>query len=399
MNDYIEMKIAKTISHICKIRDIRVNNSNNVKKIIVLSLGVIGDNIIMSPFYRNLKYNFPKSEVSVICKESMRTIFERSPYIDKLYFFERIISGKHKFERNIFKIYRFVEQNFSGVIFDLVIAPRYLALSIDIIMCSMIRSRRRILYVGDIHIPNGIHITDTGNKCDHSIKHMVERELFILQAASLKIYDDFLEIWTNTDDKNRINTLFNNEKFDDKKLKLVVFLGTSAPYKDWPVEKYIATCKKLLMMHNNLEIILLGAKDNTEKLGYLFCEEIKDAHNLIGKTSITESIEAVCRCDLFLGGDTGTMHMAAAAKLYGVVVVKDYSGAHDEYGSPMDNFAPWQAPIEIICPDRPLPGCEIQCNKMEAHCIKQVPVDAVVDAMNRAIEKRIINGKLRYMRG
>lgn len=396
MNENVEMGIVKAISMGCKLRDLAIPKSNKVNKILILSMGVIGDTVMMSQFYRNVRKNYPDAEIVVICKSIVKNMLETCPYIDRLVIFDRITDGKHKFERNVALIYRFVQNNFKNEIFDMAFTAGYFALSLEWLMLALIKSRKRFVYIGNTKVKNGIRITDTDCCCDHWKCHVVERNVFMLQHTGLKVFDDYIEAWTDDQDKAQAKALLERENIGKDKLILAVFPSTSAAFKDWPVDNYADVCRILLGKYSNLDIMLLGAGGNSQELGERFVRLVPEAHNLIGKTSVRESIELIRHSDLFLGGDTGTLHLSATAKLYGAVVVKDYAGAHAEFGSPMQNFGPWQAPITIVQPDAPLPGCEVQCDKMEAHCIKQVRVEQVVEAMEEAIDQRLKNGKLHY---
>lgn len=396
MNEKVEMGIVRGVSLLCAVRDLSLTEQDRAKRVVVITMGVIGDMILMVPFFRNLRYNYPEAEITVVCKGCVLNLLEKYPYIDKLVVFDRIMDGKHKFERNIKLIHEIVREYFGNQVYDAVFVPGYLALSLEMLMSKLIRSRRRYLFTGDIYKDDGVLVTDTSVRRTHWLTHVVDRELFLLKASGAVIKDDYLETWTTEEDKRKADVLMKRAELKSGKLIMLVFLGTSAPFKDWPLEKYIDACKILLEQHEELEIILLGDKKNTEHLGMEFCREITNAHNFIGMTSLRESIEMTRRADIFLGGDTGTLHMAVATQLYGVVVVKDYAGACDVYGSPMVNFSPWQSPIHVVRPDAPLQGCEIQCNELEAHCITQISVETVVNAMNMAIAERKIHGKRLY---
>lgn len=396
MNESLEMGIVKAISLGCRLRDLSLPKSDRVHKILIISMGVIGDTVMMTPFYRNIRCNYPEAEITVVCRTVVRNLLEKCPYIDRLFFFDRIVDGKHKFERNVFLIERFVQNNFANEVFDLAYTAGYFALSLEWLMIALVKSRKRYVYIGKTQKKKGIQITDTDFCGDHWCCHVVERNLFMLAHTGMKVIDDYIEVWTDTKDKAVVTKLVANEHFERDKLLLALFPATSAAFKDWPVEKYAAVCRELWKRGHKLEVMLLGAGGNSQELGQRFMMLVPEAHNLIGKTTIRESIELIRRADLFLGGDTGTLHLAAAARLYGAVVVKDYAGAHAEFGSPMQNFAPWQAPIEIVRPAAPLPGCEVQCDQIEAHCIIQVRTEQVVKAMERAIEQRLANGKLSY---
>jgi len=86
------------------------------------------------------------------------------------------------------------------------------------------------------------------------------------------------------------------------------------------------------------------------------------------------------RCRLYIGHDTGAMHIAAAV---GVPVVE--ISCHPKTGSPYswnapERFGPWGVPCRVLRPERPLPPCREECDAREPHCITQITAEEVLEA-------------------
>ncbi|HYP40402.1 MAG TPA: glycosyltransferase family 9 protein [Chloroflexia bacterium] len=81
----------------------------------------------------------------------------------------------------------------------------------------------------------------------------------------------------------------------------------------WPVEGFAEVARGLIDAHD-AAIIVLGGPDEVERAERLvemvgYNERV---HNLAGRTTIHETAALIERCDLFLGNDSGPMHIAAA---------------------------------------------------------------------------------------
>ncbi len=101
----------------------------------------------------------------------------------------------------------------------------------------------------------------------------------------------------------------------------------------------------------------------------------------------TKVIIKICfNADAYLGGDTGPMHMAAAAGTTGVVLSCHPIGADGNHFNAPERFGPWQGKMTVLRP-LPLSGCEHGCAKEYAHCINQIRVDDVVESMEIIIGK------------
>ena len=138
-----------------------------------------------------------------------------------------------------------------------------------------------------------------------------------------------------------------------------------------------------------LQILLLGAGLDAEKKGELFCSCVPDTMNLINKTTLRESVEALKTCDCYLGGDTGLMHIAAALKMRGVALfVNRLEWRKDGIDTP-DRFGPWKSEMSILQPNAPLPGCEHGCNCTDAHCIRAISVGEVQKQLMLLLDKNL----------
>ena len=64
-------------------------------------------------------------------------------------------------------------------------------------------------------------------------------------------------------------------------------------------------------LKDEANIILLGSKDETHLGEFISIDENKII-NLVGKTNIRQAAALIARSNLFIGNDSGLMHIAAA---------------------------------------------------------------------------------------
>lgn len=389
MNENMEMAVVKLVKLYHKHFTLSAKKTIcSSKKILIVNIYKLGDMICNVPFIREMKKNHPDAEITLLCAPEVRNYIEKIPYVNRIIYYKRPISGKHLFERQIADAYRFARQNFSEDYFDYVILPEYVALPRDIVLASFIPSDKIVMYYRD---GNRIKISHTEYSCDIAEKHhAVEHGLNIIRSLGGTVYNSSLEFWTSNLDEKTADDIYLSNNLDSNAIKVAVFLSTSAKQKDWDVKNFIEVCLRLQKKYN-AKIILLGAKSDTEMYGKAFEKKVSHAINLIGKTTVRQTISVMKKADFYLGGDTGTLHLAAACHLPGVVVVKDYLGAHPLYGAPMDLYYPWESNIRIVRPVKPLPGCEICCDgKAEAHCINQISAETVWQELERVIQDNVL---------
>lgn len=103
--------------------------------------------------------------------------------------------------------------------------------------------------------------------------------------------------------------------------------------------------------------------------------------DLIARTKLRQMAALLTKCGLFIGNDTGAMHIAAAMKVP-VIEISSWS----RRGYPLSanaptRFRPWKTRHCILTPDSPIPPCRYHCFSEEAHCIKKISVDDVKNAI------------------
>jgi lipopolysaccharide heptosyltransferase II len=93
----------------------------------------------------------------------------------------------------------------------------------------------------------------------------------------------------------------------------VLFVGTRWESKQWfPVQ--MSQCAGELERVYDLDVVLLGGKDDTKLAAEV--EAVWDGQliNLVGKTTLREAIGIIHRAKIAIGPDTGLMHIAAALR-------------------------------------------------------------------------------------
>jgi ADP-heptose:LPS heptosyltransferase len=97
----------------------------------------------------------------------------------------------------------------------------------------------------------------------------------------------------------------------DKRLRVGFGLGSNRATTRWPLERYLVVAKHLVSEWDVMPVAFGGSEDAVA------AEQLISAcgrgANACGKLGIRGAIRALRDCRLFVGNDTGTMHMAAAA--------------------------------------------------------------------------------------
>ena len=110
-----------------------------------------------------------------------------------------------------------------------------------------------------------------------------------------------------------------------------IAVGAGASYgsaKCWPPERF-AQALNQLRLERDADVVLFGTPTENEVSAAIQTGLTRPALNLTGKTQIAELPALLSRCNVFLGNDSGAMHVAAAVGLPVVAVF----GPTDPHGT------------------------------------------------------------------
>jgi heptosyltransferase-3 len=138
-----------------------------------------------------------------------------------------------------------------------------------------------------------------------------------------------------SEEEQRAATNWLREKVGDNysELKLVaVAPGSKWESKLWPGDNFTELLSRLITNKNIFPVIFGGAEDLDS--GERIINAIGKGANAAGALNIREAASALSRCTLYVGNDTGTMHLAAAVGVPCVAIFSGitYAGSWDPFG-------------------------------------------------------------------
>ena len=160
--------------------------------------------------------------------------------------------------------------------------------------------------------------------------------------------------------------------------KLLIGLGVGSKYpaKVWPEERFEVLGHYIINNLGGLPIIFGGPEDRAK--GDRLISKWKLGINAAGELTVRRAAAALSFCRLYVGNDTGTMHLAAAVgtRCIGIFSARDFPGCWHPYG-------PQHVVLRanVACA-----GCLVdECLKYDMACLKLITVEDVVNACNRAL--------------
>ena len=156
--------------------------------------------------------------------------------------------------------------------------------------------------------------------------------------------------------------------------------GSKMQATKWPEDRFQRVGLALLHRFPDLRLVVVGGPGEIP-LGDRLCRAWGDrAMNLSGVLSVWESAAMLERCILYVGNDTGTMHLAASVATPCVAIF-----------SARDNPGKWEpaGPGHIVLrTDVPCAGCMLRtCVEQDLACLKAISVDEVLAAVSAPLEQ------------
>lgn len=147
--------------------------------------------------------------------------------------------------------------------------------------------------------------------------------------------------------------------------------GSKWPSKVWPEDRFVELGRRLIEERDIYPIVFGGPEDRplAQRLITLWGR----GANAAGEFPVRQAAAALATCKLYVGNDTGTMHLAAAVGTRCVVTMSalDWPGRWNPYGSGHTVFR-----RQVPCG-----GCLLEvCTTEGLRCLKEISVAEVVEA-------------------
>ena len=153
-------------------------------------------------------------------------------------------------------------------------------------------------------------------------------------------------------------------------------IGSNRPSTRWAPANYAEVGERLIREFNICPIVFGGAGDRAG--GAALVARWGRGHVAAGRLSVRASAVALQACGLYVGNDTGIMHLAAAAGIRCVAVcsARNPPGLWDPYG----------VGHVVVRADVPCAGCGQHVCPKESTCLASIQPDAVYAACAHILE-------------
>ncbi len=271
-------------------------------KILVIRTDRIGDVLLSTPVFANLRKSFPNAHLAAMVTPYAKEIVEGNPNIDEVIIYDP--KSKHKGWLSSIRFARDLRKKKFDV--ALVLHPTNRAHIVSFI--SGIKDRigydRKFAF---LLTKRAAHLKQKGEKHERDYALDLLKELGVEPEKSMP----FMPIRKESEDW-ALN-LMNSFGLDPKQEKIVaIHAGASCISKRWPVESFANVAQRLIN-EKKAKVVLVGANTDMELSGRLIkLIDSDSAVDLVGKTSVSRLASLLKRCKLFISNDSGPVHIASS---------------------------------------------------------------------------------------
>ncbi len=272
------------------------------KRILVVKLDHIGDVILATPVFSNLRLAFPNADIDALAGDWSRVILENHPDVNKVWVYNSPAfsrSQKPTPLKEVFQLYR----NLQRQNYDLLINLRG---DWRIILLSLFRgvSPKRIDRAS-------IQVANKFGSAQFSSKHEAIRNLDVLKRVGIPISIQHATFSVTPEDDEWASKFLLDQNINSDQPIIAIHPGSPIILKRWIPERY-AELADWLVAQKGAKVLFIGVKDEipiiTEIQGMMRRESI----SIAGKTNLPQLASILHKSTMFIGNDSGPMHLAAA---------------------------------------------------------------------------------------
>jgi len=334
--------------------------SGDIRRIVIIKLDHIGDIILSMPAAANLRAHFPRAHITMVVNSASEAIAGYIPYVDEILcydarFFDRSgRSGMFDFARGI----RFA-RDMRNRNFDLIVDLRGSFASLFFALIAGSRYR----------IDRGTYLVQRKlGKTSIASEHEAEVNLDILNRAGLSTRIREISMNLSNADLDSADLLLRRAIYPT----VVIHTGAPTMLKCWSIEKCAQLADRLSREYN-ARIVFVGGKGERQSAKSVMSLMNGEAVNLSGRTTLGQLAAVLQRADLFVGHDSGPMHIAAAC---GTKVIGLFGPTSPERFGPYGDRC-CALRMETDCP----PCMKDECKNPGYRCIDRISVDDVMEAV------------------
>ncbi|MCS7232410.1 MAG: glycosyltransferase family 9 protein [Elusimicrobiota bacterium] len=341
-----------------------IYKNKSINCIVVCQVLDLGDIIFTVPLIQNIRLSFPQAKIILICGSWGEELVRMLNIVDDIIVYNSLAAkNTQKITlSNIIYLIKHIIVSQADIVYN-VRGDFFTA--VGFLLLKFLKPYTKIY--------NRISLTLqellTRQLYRKKIIHQVEKNLMFLKYSKVPIKTDILQL-----DVYISKDVFCKFEALSKMKYIVIHLGANFSYRIWPSEYTIRFLNLLKNTLKGYRFVLTGSKkDLLNKNVFAVLNNVKDDEviNLVGKTSIAELVYIIKHSKLFIGPDTGALHLAVGL---GIPVIGLYGPDIPEKVGPYKG----KNISTFIYKKLPCSPCrQVKCIRPQNFCVMQIQPEEV----------------------
>ncbi len=340
-------------------------DAGSIRNVLIIRADGLGDLVMTTPLLAKLRQIFPNSRINLMAAHASRELVEVMPVFDKVFYFDLpwFFKSQKQWLRKLFEFASEMRKER----FDLTVDVR-----------GDFRNNILMYFFGARY---RLGFGTTG--CDFLLTHVVplpvNSHMGAAGAAIIKYLNpndhgqNNLKLWITDEDRDFSERLLRASGIDPaRKDRPVVTIHPGAKWdgRKWSPENYARIADSLIDRYD-AAVILAGSIGDVDFVRRITSSMKSKPIEVVGTTSLRQLLALCEKSDLFLGVDSGPVHMAAAM---GTKVLALFGPARREAVGPLGaNSTVITRQDDFEC----CPCAQIECERPGNSCMQAISVDDV----------------------
>ena len=293
-------------------------NLNCVHRVLLVITTAVGDTLMCTPAVRAIRKALPNADISVMVDRRRIQLLSENPHIDRII----IYPGKFKRLKRLLRELRSVNADLAIILYanDPDIVP-LVYLSGAPVRVGWAESKFAFLMTHPVPRP--------AEKI-----HFIEHRGLMTEAVGISLDSIQMELYPSSKDEVYIDRYLQRGNIGVRDQLIALHPFGTRESKWWPEENVIDLLKAF-SIHPEFMFFLIGSKDEKKAIERILACSPKNVQPTADGLDIGKIAALLHRAKLFIGTDSGPMHMAAAlniprVELFGPTLPEMYSSENGE---------------------------------------------------------------------
>lgn len=339
-----------------------LSSVGTMRNVLIIKLRYIGDVLLATPTVRAIKSARPDVRVTMMVNRGTEEVLSGNPDLHEV-----IVLDKGSVAAQSRLIAGLRARQFDTVI-DLTDGDRSAFL-------TRISGAPVRIGFNDEHRWRGRYYTEVVQPVS-GVRHRIDRDLEALKPLNIEAESKDPQLWLTPDEKERADQLLNQLGIQRSQSMVIVQPGARYWFKAWPPERF-AELADYLTSQCGSQVLIGGSEQDIDLARQIQGMAKTPPIIMAGRTTIKQFAAIAKQSVLFVGSDSGAMHMASAV---GTPVVALFGPSNPR------EWGPRGGPVEVLYKEIDCRSCfHPTCTRGEENCMKLISVPEVVAAAERLL--------------